>query len=215
MARRVLRSWTARGRRPARWRRQKAARRGRGSGSSFEMLHVDLHVFQAVEFVDCQPIGGADPVGLLRGLLGGVEAHGLVAPAFLPQLQLEVALADDTTRFDVECIAEERLRKALAPDLRLQHARYVERAMRRVEAAVGLENAKARARRQHLFQRALERAGEALVFRRGDRQAGGLRMPAEARDQSRLALGDEIDAVAKMQAGNGPARTFEHGAAAL
>src|SRR5258706_5749946 len=66
------------------------------------MLHVDLHVLHAVEFVHAEAVGGADAVRLAvtRGgfALERVEAHGFVPPAFLFQQQLQVPLADHPAR---------------------------------------------------------------------------------------------------------------------
>src|SRR3989449_1833480 len=54
----------------------------------------------------------------------------------------------------------EGLRKALAPDLRLDEARHLERAVRRLERAVGLDGVEPRFRRQQLLERALEHRSE-------------------------------------------------------
>src|SRR2546426_5235217 len=121
-------------------------------------------------------------------------------------------LADQALAFDGECIAEEGLRKALAPDLRLEQARDLEGAMRRLERAVGLHGVEPRFRRQQLLERALEQRAEALVIRFGDRQSCRLRVAAEALDQARRALGDEIEAVAQVQPGQRASGPLEQAA---
>src|SRR5439155_760357 len=86
---------------------------------SFDVLHVELDVLQAVELVHAEAVGRAHAIG---DRVERAEAHRLEAAAVLDQLQLQVPLADHALAFDCECIAEERLRKALAPDLRLDQA---------------------------------------------------------------------------------------------
>ena len=109
-----------------------------------------------------------------------------------------MALADDALAFHGECIAEEGLRKALAPDAVFQQARDVERRISMRQSAVGFHRARACRRRQRFFQRLLEGDGEALELVLGDRQSRGLRMSAEAHDQAGQALGDEVEAIAQM-----------------
>jgi hypothetical protein len=63
---------------------------------------------------------------------------------------LRCLLADHALGLHGEIIAEERLRKSLAPDLGLEHARHLERAVRALEGAVGLDGAQARLGGQQL-----------------------------------------------------------------
>ena len=84
------------------------------------MLHVDLDALQAVVLVHAQAIGGTNP-GKSRSLprtpVEGVEVHRVVAPAVPREAELEMLLADQALVLNVECIAEERLRKALKKPL--------------------------------------------------------------------------------------------------
>src|SRR5687767_9380652 len=114
---------------------------GAAGCASFKVLHVELHGPQTVEFVDAEAVGHA---GALRQRVQRAEAHRLEAAAVLAQAQLQMPLADHALAVDGECIAEQRLRKGLAPDLRLEQARRVERAVRGLERAVGLDGAAAR-----------------------------------------------------------------------
>src|SRR5713101_6007874 len=107
--------------------------------------------------------------------------------------------ADHALAFDGECIAEERLRKGLAPDAVLEHARDFERVVSLLQAAVGFHRARSRRGGQRFLERLLEREGEARVLALGNREPGGLRVTAEAHDEARTALGDEIEAIAQMQ----------------
>src|SRR5688572_18625341 len=132
---------------------QKTMKQEESRKASFAVLHVELDVLEAVELVHAQPVRRAN---LRRQRLQRAEAHRLDAPAAFHQPELEVPLADDALVFDGECIAEDRLRKALAPDPAVEQARDLEREMHRIERAVGFHYAQTGARRQELVDRELE-----------------------------------------------------------
>src|SRR5207247_7151903 len=99
--------------------------------------------------------------------------------------------------------------KALSPDLMIEELREAEIEVRGFQRTVGLDRAgKLRGREQpvrHGFE-ALRESREILSAQREARCCG---VPAEAQEQVRFALCDEIQRVAQMQAENGPARAAD------
>src|SRR5260370_24086531 len=75
--------------------------------------------------------------------------------------------ADHALAFDGECIAEERLRKGLAPDAVLEHARDFERVVSLLQAAVGFHRARSRRGGPRFLDRFLGREGEERVLAPG------------------------------------------------
>src|SRR5436190_5022703 len=108
-------------------------------------------------------------------------------------------VADDALRLERKRVAEERLRKALAPDVRFDHLRDVERVVSGLELAVRLDDSQPLRLGQQRRDRLLVDGLEALELRLVDRQARGLRVPAEAQQQPGLALGDQVEAIAQVQ----------------
>ena len=73
---------------------------------------------------------------------------------------------------------------------------------------------RARSRRRQLLPGdRLEERGESRQIRFGERQPGGVCVSAELREEPRRALGDEVQRVAQMEAGDRPARSLELAAA--
>src|ERR1017187_3634251 len=101
---------------------------------------------------------------------------------------------------DSEAVAEQWLRETLAPDLALQHAYRVQIHVGRFQRAVGLDAAREIGRGDEAAHRALEQFAKLhqAFAAYGEARGGG--MTAEAQDQARRALGDEIERVAQMQA---------------
>src|SRR5260370_41428967 len=96
--------------------------------------------------------------------------------------------ADHALAFDGECIAEERLRKGLAPDAVLEHARDFERVVSLLQAAVGFHRARSRRGGQRFPEGLLEREGEARVLALRNREPGGPRACSQADDEAPASL---------------------------
>src|SRR5687767_6725661 len=163
------------------------------------MLEDELSALQPVELIHYDTVRRAYRAGQR---IEHAEAHRLQPPAFLQQLQLEVALANDALRLDRERVAKERRRKTLTPDVRFQHPRHLERVIRGLELAVGLDDPRSLLLRQQSRNRAFEERCEALELRLLDRQAGRLRVPAEAQQQAGFALCEQVEAIAQVQPGD-------------
>src|SRR6185503_5732061 len=121
-------------------------RREKGTGSALDVLEDELSALQSVEFVHCDPVCSAYRAGQR---IERAEAHCLQPAALLQQLQLEMAFSNDALGLDRERVAEERRRKALAPHVRFEHPGDLERVIRRLELAVGLDDPRSLLLRQH------------------------------------------------------------------
>src|SRR5712691_1481111 len=111
-------------------------------------------------------------------------------------------LADHALAEDLELVAEQRLRKTLAPDLLFQELREAEIEIRGLERPVGLDRASELRGRQPFAGHGFEEFREAREISGAQRQAGG-------------ALGDEIQRVAKMQSRDGAPRALDFAGRAL
>jgi hypothetical protein len=98
--------------------------------------------------------------------------------------------------------------KALAPDLLLHHAHGIERVVAGFERAVGFQGARQIRRREQFAADLLEGGFEARQVAFAQRQAGGGGVAAEAQQQVGVALGDQVQRVAQVQAGDRAARAF-------
>src|SRR6266511_4455758 len=110
---------------------------------------------------------------------------------------------------DLELVAEQLLRKTLAPGLLFQELREAEIEIRGLERPVGLDRASELRRRQPFTGHGFEELREAREILRAQRRSGGGRVPPEAQQQPRGALGDEIERIAQMQARDGAARALD------
>src|SRR5712691_4530918 len=118
-------------------------------------------------------------------------------------------LASHALAEDLELVAEQRLRKALAPDLLFQELREAQIEIRGFERPVGLDRASELRGRQPFAGYGLEELREAREIFRAQRHAGRGRVPSEAQQQPGHALGDEIQRVAQMQARDRAARALD------
>ena len=87
------------------------------------MLHNQLDTCSAVEFIGVQPIsqtGAARECGIVAELDGGV------IPAVSFELQTQVLFFQDALVDNGEFVAENRDRKTVSPDLRIQQANEIE-----------------------------------------------------------------------------------------
>src|SRR6266568_2677783 len=117
-------------------------------------------------------------------------------------------LADHALAEDLELVAEQRLRKTLAPDLLFQELREAEIEIRGLERPVGLDRASELRGRQPFAGHGFEEFREAREIFRTQRRSGG-GVPPEPQQQPGGALGDEIERVAQMQARDRAARALD------
>src|SRR5712692_4364066 len=118
-------------------------------------------------------------------------------------------LADHALAEDLELVAEQRLRKTLAPDLLFEQLREAQIEVRGLERPVGLDRASELRGRQPFAGYGFEEFREAREILRTQRRSGGGRVPSEPQQQPGGALGDEIQRVAQMQARDGAARPLD------
>src|SRR6266571_4432872 len=124
-------------------------------------------------------------------------------------------LAYHTLAEDLELVAEQRLRKTLAPDLLFEELREAQIEIRGLERPVGLDRATELRGRQPFAGHGFEEFREARKVFYMQRCSGGGRVPPEAQQQPGSALGDEIERVAQMQARDGAARALDFAGRAL
>src|SRR5882762_6212662 len=170
------------------------------------MFDDQLQVLRAVELVDREPVRGAH--GRRQGI-ERVEAHGLDGASGARELELQVLLAHHALAEYLELVAERRLRKTLSPDLGVEQLREAEIEIRGFQRTVGLDRARKLRGREQLARHGFEAFRETREISSAQREARRRGVPAEAQEQARFALGDEIQRVAQMQAGDGPARAAD------
>src|SRR6266513_4674481 len=102
----------------------------------------------------------------------------------------------------LELVAEQRLGKTLSPDLGVEQLREAEAEVRGFQRTVGLDRARKLRGREQLARHGLEALREAREIPRAQREAGRCGMSAEAQEQVRFALRDEIERVAQVQTRN-------------
>src|SRR5262249_43601039 len=137
------------------------------------------------------------------------EAHRLERAPRARELEFQVLVADHALALDLEVVAEERLRKPLAPDLVVEEPRDAQVEVRGLERAVGLDRVRELRWREQVARHGLEAPREALEVQLAQRQPRGGGVAAEAHQQSRLALGEQVERVSQMQAGDRAPRSAD------
>src|SRR5262245_6195290 len=110
---------------------------------------------------------------------------------------------------EIELAVEDRRGETLSPNLLLDQHRGLPGELGAGERAVRFDRSCQIGGRQPFPAHALEGSAEALESVRCERQPGCRRMAAEAREQSRITLRDQVERVAKMQSGDRTSRSAE------
>ena len=104
-----------------------------------------------------------------------------------------------------EFTVEQRCRETLPPDLRADVSGESQRELRLGELAIGFKRAQQRLGRKPIARDALELRRKTRQCRLRKRQSRREGMASEAVDRPRRALGDEIECIAQVKSGDGPA----------
>jgi len=166
-----------------------------------------LQVLHSVELVDREPVRRAHGRG--QGI-ERVEAHRFDGAPGARELELQVFFSP-TTRWPSTSNSSQNIGCGKPCPSRLG-CRTVARGRdrdTRVPATVGLDRARELRGREQLARHGFEAFRESREIRRAQRQPRCGGVPAEAQEQIRFALRDDIQRVAQMQAENGPARAAE------
>src|SRR5690349_14107254 len=160
------------------------------------MLDDELEILHSPEFFHGKAVCGAH---LLGQRIERVEAHRLEGAPGARELELQMLLAHHALAQHLEIVAEERLRKSLSPDLVIQEPRQAEIEIRGLERAVRLDRARELRRGEQLARHDFEALGKAREIGLAQSQARGGSVTAEAQEQSRFALGEQVERIAQMQ----------------
>ena len=127
----------------------------------------------------------------------------------MAQLQRQVPLADQALTDDFQFFAEQRRRKALAPDGGVQGVGHVGAAVLRRQRAVGGQAPRQGGGVQPFGGDVLQRLLEALELVFGDGAAGRHGVAAKAQQHAGVALGQQVQRVAQVKAGDRAARALQ------
>ena len=129
--------------------------------------------------------------------------------AGMAQPQFQVFFADQALLQHVDLVEEHRRLEALAPDLGVQRGDRGQVEVFPRQRAVGGQTAVQRRGLQPFQRHLLQRAGKGRPVAFGHGAAGGHGVAAKAQQQTRVALADQIQRVAQVEAGDRPARALQ------
>ncbi len=129
--------------------------------------------------------------------------------ALVPQLELQVLVGHQPLRNDFDHLAEDRRREALAPHLVVQGVDQIGPAVFGRQRTVGVQAPQQRRRIQPLLRNLPQSLLEDFQVFLGEGAAGGHGVPAKTQQHAGMALGDQVQRVAQMKAGNRAARALE------
>ena len=142
--------------------------------------------------------------------LDAAEPDRVAQRAGVAHAQLQVLLADQALLDDLDLVAEPRRLEGLAPDLRVEQPHGVGVEPARIERSVGGQHAFAAARRRaHSAATCCSarvkagKSGSSIV------QPAAIAWPPKRNSSAGMALGDEVERIAQMEAGDRAARALQ------
>jgi hypothetical protein len=137
------------------------------------------------------------------------EAHGLEHHTVASELQLQMLFADHALRQHVERGGEQRGREALSPHRMVELFGECIAVVGGIEFAVGFDHAFEVGRVDQFAHDHLERPSEFVVAAGGQAEPGRHGVAAKLEDEAGMALVDQVERIAQVQAGDGAAGALE------